>query len=235
MTELEQALVALGRELDVPAGPDLRRAVRERIERRRARRRWIAVAAALAVVALGIAFAVPEARSAILRFFHIGAATVERVETLPAAEERPLSAGLGPVRSRDEAERVAGFDFKLPPFEGNGPRRFYAWPGLGAVLFRAPERVLLVELEGDQLSLTKKYAAPATVVRPALVNGAFALWIEGAPHVVMYLGPPGQRLHRLTTRMAGNVLLWADGDRTYRLEGKLSKRRAIELAERISG
>ena len=35
-----------------------------------------------AVLVVGIALAVPPARSAILRFFHIGSATVERVETL---------------------------------------------------------------------------------------------------------------------------------------------------------
>ena len=34
MTELERALVALGRELDLPPEPDLRSRVRERIERR---------------------------------------------------------------------------------------------------------------------------------------------------------------------------------------------------------
>jgi hypothetical protein len=52
MTELEQALVALGRELDVPAAPDLRRRVRERIARRSVRRRRLAVAAGLAIAAM---------------------------------------------------------------------------------------------------------------------------------------------------------------------------------------
>src|ERR687886_740221 len=121
MAELEQALVALGRELDVPAAPDLRGAVGQRIERRRARRRWLALAAGLAVVAVGIAFAVPQARSAILRFFHIGAATVERVETLPPATRRPLVSGLGPARTRAAAERVAGFKIVLPSFEQGAP------------------------------------------------------------------------------------------------------------------
>src|SRR2546426_9394472 len=74
MTELERALVALGRELDLPPEPDLRSRVRERIERRPRYRRVLVPALAL-LVALGIALAVPEARSAILRFFHIGAVT----------------------------------------------------------------------------------------------------------------------------------------------------------------
>jgi len=56
------------------------------------------------LVALGIALAVPPARSAILRFFHIGSVTVERVETLPHAQQRSLVAGLG-RRSRCVKQR----------------------------------------------------------------------------------------------------------------------------------
>ena len=106
MTELERALVALGRELDLPPEPDLRSRVRERIERRPRYRRALVPALAL-LVALGIALAVPEARSAILRFFHIGAVTIERVETLPPGRERPLTAGLGPALSRCTTPRRA--------------------------------------------------------------------------------------------------------------------------------
>ena len=64
MTELEQALVALGHELEYPVTPNLRRAVRERIERRARTRRWLVLALAVAVVGVGIAMAVPDARSA---------------------------------------------------------------------------------------------------------------------------------------------------------------------------
>src|SRR5919198_2265610 len=143
MTELELALVALGHELDIPAAPELAPRVRGRIERRSRRRRAFVVAVALAVVALGIAFAVPQARSAILRFFHLGAATVERVETLPRAERRPLVAGLGPARTRAAAERVAGFEMTLPPFEHGAPTRYYALPQVIATSFRDRGTVVL--------------------------------------------------------------------------------------------
>ena len=49
MTELERALVLLGRELDFPAEPDLRSRVRERIERKRRVRRALVFAVALVV------------------------------------------------------------------------------------------------------------------------------------------------------------------------------------------
>src|SRR2546430_5091167 len=99
MAELERALAALAGEIEFPTAPDLRPRVRERLERRRFARPF-ALAVALLVIAFGIAMAVPQARSAILRFLHIGAVTVERVETLPAAQERPLTAGGWPAPSR---------------------------------------------------------------------------------------------------------------------------------------
>jgi hypothetical protein len=235
MTELEHALLALGRDLEVPAAPDLRDAVRARVERRSRRRRILAIAVALVVVAVGIAFVVPPARSAILRFFHIGAATVERVETLPPAQQRGLVSGLGPGRSRAAAERIAGFPMVLPPFQqGRTPTRFYAVPRVIAAPFRYHgKRVLLAELDGQQAFLTKKYASGATTVEPATVSGAyFGLWLSGGPHVVLW--STGTRDRRATTRLAGNVLLWQTATRTYRLEGPLGRDEALRLAHEIT-
>src|SRR5436190_17500668 len=143
MTELERALLALGEAIDFPAEPDLRPRVRERLQRRRLGRP-LALAFAAVVVAVGIAFAVPPARSAILRFFHIGSVSIERVQQLPPARERPLAAGLGPALSLDEAEARSGVPLIL---QASQPGRFYARPGLIATLLEyrgAP--VLLAEL-----------------------------------------------------------------------------------------
>src|SRR5919197_2911475 len=139
MSELEQALVALGRQLDFPPEPDLAAAVRARIARRRfalGRREGLALAFAVLLVAVGIAMAVPDARSAILRFFHVGAATVERVETLPPARERPLAAGLGPALGRTDAERRAGF--RVSPPKGGGPPPLFSGTGPVAAPARHP-------------------------------------------------------------------------------------------------
>ncbi len=68
-------------------------------------RRW-PLAVAIAAAAVAAALAVPESRGAILRFFHLGGVTIEVVDTLPRADERPLDAGLGPVVSVAEARRV---------------------------------------------------------------------------------------------------------------------------------
>ena len=229
MTELERALVQLGRELEIPAEPDLRSRVRERIERRPRYRRALVPALAL-LVALGIAMAVPDARSAILRFFHIGAVTIERVETLPPARDRPLTAGLGPALSLREAEARSGVSLVL---NGSRPQRFYAQPGLIATLLRHRGKpVLLAELQGDQTGIVKKLASPDTRVEPAPI-GSFGLWLEGGKHVLIWEARSGE-VTQMERRFAGNVLIWTEGSRTFRLEAALDRSRMVELGRQIT-
>jgi hypothetical protein len=236
MTELERALLALAGELDFPPEPNLVEGVGARLERRRLlfpRRRALALAVALVVVAFGIAMAVPDARSAILRFFHIGAVTVERVDTLPPAQERPLTAGLGEPLSRREAERRAGFPILLPRDRRSPPTRYYVRPGLIATFLRSGSKpLLLVEFQGDQAGIAKKVTGPDTHVEPAPI-GRFGLWIEGGPHVMTWEFERVE-LHRLDTRLAGNVLLWLQGDRTFRLEGDFSKAEMLKFGRQIT-
>jgi hypothetical protein len=230
MTELERALVALGRQLDFPPEPDLRSRVRERIERRPRYRRALVLALAVLVVALGIALAVPPARSAILRFFHIGSVTIERVETLPAARERSLVAGLGSALPLREAESRSGVPLVL---NAPRPRRFYAQPGLIAtVLHYRGKSVLLAEFQGNQMGLTKKFVAPNTSLEPAPI-GSFGVWLEGGKHVLSWQGASGE-IRQLEPRLAGNVLIWTEGNRTYRLEGALNKGQMLELGREIT-
>ena len=225
MTELERALVGLGVELEFLPTPDLTGAVRARLERRRSIRPLVFAVAVLAV-GLGIAMAVPPARSAILRFFHLGAATVEQVKTLPPAQERPLVAGLGPALVREDAEMAAGFGIRLP--SGVVPARYYAQPGLIATLLRVEGKpVLLAELRGDQMGLFKKFVSPGTTVEPVDL-GEFGVWIHGGSHVLIWDG------RRVETRLAGDVLLWLSQGTTYRLEGRLDKGQMLALAHQIT-
>jgi hypothetical protein len=234
MPELERALETIGRELDFPATPELGGPVRARIERRSQWRRAVLVAVAVLLVAFGIALAVPDARSAILRFFHIGSVTVEQVETLPPARERPLVAGLGPPRSRRDAEVSAHLPIVLPKnLEGPPPRRFYAQPGVIAVLLSVEGKpVLLAEMRDDQVSIVKKLASGKTKVEPAGV-GEYGLWLEGGDHVLTWqFGLADTR--QIRTRLAGNVLIWLKSGRTFRLEGALSKEKMQALARDIT-
>jgi len=214
MTELEQALRTL--RVEWPETPD----VAGRLDLRPRRRRRVLVAAvALAVVALAAAFAVPQSRSAILRFFHLRGVTVERVRTLPPAAEVPLSAGLGSEESDADAARTLGGPF-LPREHGT----LYERDGIVSTLLDGP--VLLTEFGAPEF--LKKFVT-SKVEWIEIAPNVQGLWISGAPHVV-YFFP------QASPRLAGNVLVWATQTRTFRLEGpSLAKDDALRLAREIMG
>ena len=219
MTPLEHALVALGRELELPPAPDLVPAVRARLEPRHDRRRLALALAATALVALAAALAVPQARSTIIRFFHLGGVTIERVETLPPAQERPLAQGLGPSLSLPEARDQLQFEPVVP----RGIRRVYVRDGALLVLLRERGKpVLLTEFAGGFI---KKVVSGETRVEEVHVGADYGFWIAGARHVF--------QMPADAPRMAGNTLLWEHVGLTLRLEGHLTKAQAIKLAYRI--
>jgi hypothetical protein len=228
---LEQRLEELGRELAFPAEPDLAPAVLARLDRRPFPWRTAALALAVALAALAAAFAVPQARTALLRWFHLGGATVVRVETLPPAVERSQAGGLGRPVPLEEAERRVAFRLALPPFKGEPPRRAYVIGGsLATVILHAYGKdVLLSEFATYPERVLKKLASDRTVVEPVRVSGRPGLWLAGAPHVFAYFDRETGYTQR-PVRIHGNVLLWTRGPRTLRLEGRLSKAQALELA-----
>jgi hypothetical protein len=217
MTELERALVALGGELDFPDTPD----VWHRVEGRLQRRRWLrpaVFALAAAVVAFGIALAVPPARSAIAKFFHIGSVTVERVETLPPAQTQPFATGLGPPLAQPTVKLPASLT----------ATKYYRRPGMAAALLQyRGKQVLYAELRGNQMGFAKKFVGPTTHVEDARI-GEWGMYFSGAPHVLMW------DRGNVQTRLAGNVLIWLSNDVTYRLEGELDKSQMLALARKIT-
>jgi hypothetical protein len=221
MTELEQTLRALAAEIEWPATPELT----PRFEPVRLRRRSLLLAVAAALLAIAIAFAVPQARSSILRFFHLGGVTIERVGTLPAAEQRPLAADLGTRVTPAEAEQALAAPFLLP--KTSGTPVLYERLGVVSTLLGAPQPVLLSESRFT--GLMKKLVGSATGVQSAsIAPGLVGVWIAGGRHV--FFGP------ELPARLAGNVLLWERDGITFRLEGRaLTKPRALELAREIDG
>jgi hypothetical protein len=200
--------------------------VRARLGRQSRTRRALVLAFAAAVVAIGIAFAVPPARTAILRFFDIGSVHLERVNTLPKATHASLTAGLGEPLVREDAEMAAGFHARLGTVTPGA--RWWARKGLLATVLPRQPPVLLIELTGDQVGIVKKYVAGG--VHPATVRGQFALWITG-PHVLRYTRP--NRLVEVA-RYSGPALIWELDGITYRLEGEPSLAGALRDADRIT-
>jgi hypothetical protein len=221
LPELEQQLRAL--ELEWPETPRLS----PRLDRRRGSLRPLAIALAVVVLAVAVAFAVPPARSSILRFLHLGGVTVERVDVLPPAQVRPLGAALGEPVTPAEAKALLGVPFALPPV--NGTPALYSRNGIVSTVLATPAPVLLSELDSGGPFLLKKIASISTNVESTEVApGVPALWLSGKPHVFVLPGAGA--------RLAGNVLLWVRGNVTFRLEGpQLTKAQAVSLAQQIDG
>ncbi len=222
MTPLEHTLVALGRELEFPPAPDLVPAVRARLEPRRNRRPLALALAAAALVALAAALAVPQARSTILRFFHLGGVTIERVDTLPPAEERPLAQGLGPLLSVSQARPRVNFEPLLPP----GVDHVHVDEGAVLALLHFHGKTVLLTEFGGSLYEKKILGGAETRVQELRVGSDYGLWVAGARHVF--------RMPSRAPRMAGNVLVWTHGDVTLRLEGPLTQAEAVSLALRTT-
>jgi len=187
----------------------------------RRRARW-PLAAAVALAAVAAAFAVPQSRSAILRVLHLGGVTIERVDRLPAAEERPLGAYLGPVVDSAAAADELGRRPLLPDIDPSPPLHLANARIVSLLFVYRGEPVLVSELPFTDVGIMKKFAAEATRIEP-VPNG---LWLSGGAHVFLFPGAP--------PRLAGNVLLVQRGGLTLRIEGKrLARRDALRLAAEL--
>ena len=63
------------------------------------------------------------------------------------------------------------------------------------------------------------------------MGGQLGYWITGEPHQFFYEGPNG--FVEDPRRWVGDVLLWADGPITYRLETSLGRDATIAIAETL--
>jgi hypothetical protein len=159
---------------------------------------------------------------------------------------RPVGAllGLGTALPFDEVERLAGIDLLLPTDPDLGPpdvtyldrgRAALVWtsrpglpetntPGVGLVLSEFRGRV-------DEGYFQKVLGSETRMTR-VLVGPSDGFWLSGDPHFFMYIDPLGN--HRNDDhRVVGDVLLWAVGDVTYRLETSLGMAEAIRMAESL--
>jgi hypothetical protein len=78
-------------------------------------------------------------------------------------------------------------------------------------------------------AIPEKGLDPSAVAEEVRVQGNRGLWITGGPHVLGYVDRGGE-FRTETTRLAGDTLVWSDGPITYRLEGRIGKARALQIA-----
>ena len=116
--------------------------------------------------------------------------------------------GLNQVR----IERDADLDLPSAPVT-------FELPGLGeSQIIEVNGRQIMVSTIYGRLGgpIMQKTLGSSTSIVEVDVAGYLGLWINGAPHEVMYEASDG---HVVVERVAGNTLLWEVGDVLYRLEG----------------
>ena len=246
MTDLEMALRDLGDELDYPAATHLATRVRARIAEEAPARRWAwrpAVVWALAVVVLaaGLGLWAP-ARRAVADFFGLpGVFFSDEPAPVEPGTGLRLGEAVGMADARQVPFRVV-VPLDLGPADAVYIDRGSAAPVVSLVYEPAdglPEvgdtgaGLLLSQFPGrlDQ-QILGKFVGPDGRTREVTVGDRRGYWVEGPPHVVLYLDPDGE-VREDTARLAGHVLLWDDGGVIRRLESALPLDAALRIASSV--
>ena len=237
MSELERALTAVGRDLDLPEAPDLVPAVLAQLGSRSVwrpeRRRWVLAAALVVIAAFAATLAVPEARSAFWRFLSIGGERIELVDTLPEVPvQEDIALTLGDDVTLEEARRASSF--RLRELDESPDRVYLGDRGTVWFLYGSPvhPRLLVAQsrlhLPDDQI-LLKKLTSPATRVEQVSVGGSQGVFLSGNAHFLFLVDEYGFVVED-SARLARDVLIWERDGVGYRLEGDLELDEALRIA-----
>jgi hypothetical protein len=245
MSDLELALVALGRELDQPPTPDLATRVGDRLAEAPAARTWPsrrrALVLALAVLAVAICavLAVPGTRAAVLEFLHLRGVTIQRVDELPTVPLQPdfNELFLGDRMSLGEARESADFEVVLPEALGEPDAVFFQDNppgGMVSLVYGTPEqpRALFTQFSGRVDEVIYKKVAAGTHIAPLQIEGRAGFFLSGDPHEFSYFDRTGEYRQEIV-RLAGNTLLWERGTLTLRLEADINREEAVEIARSV--
>ena len=186
-----------------------------------------------------------------------GEATTTPAVTIPAADrvtdvapvetQAPPSATHLPTRTLldlagattwEAAQAEVGFPLRYPPEHGL-PDEIYrqeVWdPGLEAPVFilvwRDEDRPSEVALALYQIPLPYYglKSASLSAISETLVYEQRAYWVEGPHRLQLQTGEVAEWL-----LVPGNVLIWAEGEVTYRLEGADTVAEAVRIAESLA-
>ncbi len=246
MSELELALVELGRRLELPPTPELAPSVRARLTEAPARRTWIGSRRALVLVlvvlavAIGAVMAVPGTRAAVLEFFHLRGVTIERVGELPTVSlQRDFDKlFLGEKVTLEEARKRADFEVVVPEALGEPDAVYFQSGnppgGMVSLVYGTPEepQALFTEFRATVDQVIYKKVAAGTHIAPLRIDGEPGFFLSGNPHEFAYFDRTGEYRQEII-RLAGNTLLWERGALTLRLEADINQEEAVEIVQSV--
>jgi len=258
--DIERALHDLGAQLDWPTEPNLLPGIRQQLHdgpqrrspftRMRAssalpRFAWASVAL-VAILAI-VMIASDSTRSTVANRLGLPGVSISTDPTVPLSPGEALQ--IGERTTLEDATSRAGGQLVLPPNALLGsPDDVYVLEQDGTVQVTyiylprpdLPEvgdtgvGLLISQFDGNTNdSFVQKQLGPDSTVELAEVNDQPAFWLTGDPHVFYYERPNGE-IYEETIRLAANVLLWKQNDKTLRIETTLALDDAIEIAEAMS-
>lgn len=191
------------------------------------RQRWRALAVFLAGTLVVVLVATPVGAT-VARWFGFGGIAVwegpvpTNLPTLPPT----LHTGL----TIDEARALVDFTPVVPTalgppdaIEVSADRRVLSMSWMDG-----PDGTVRLDQFGGEISpvFAKKFIDDVTYTE---VGDRPALWLD-QPHPLIYVGADGEE-YAESARLAAQTLIWQVGEVTIRLEGDLTMRRAVEIAE----
>jgi hypothetical protein len=243
----ETARVGLRRPARPTAPPSVRRVLGWLPLRRSTLLALLAIMALAAVVG-AVILGVPG-----IRLVLVGSSPSVSPTLSPApSPSRPIGSrlGLGELTTLEEAAAVVEFAVHVPNDAALGPpdevyletippthQVTLVWrprPGLpeasttgvGALLMQFPG-----ELVPDQY---EKLIPDSTRVDGVTIGAGHGFWIEGGSHFFVVDGADTSQWREERIRLAGNTLVWQEGDLTFRLEADIDLQRAREIAETLA-
>ena len=215
-------------------------------------RRALVLAVILLLVIAAIATAIGLGLPGIRIVFGPGPSSTPMPPASAELSPAPVSATPGPLGSDlglgalavpfDEIETLTGFAPRLPAGLGPPAASYVRDRRLTMVWSPSPSNpeiertgvgLLVTEFQGQVDSgYYEKTLGSGSTLESVTVDGNRGYWISGEPHALFYVDKNGTFVDE-ARRIVGRVLIWADGDLTYRLETSLSRDEAIALAKSI--
>jgi hypothetical protein len=253
-------LLSISKGLDYPRTPDIAGSVMTRL-RGATRPRFISRRLVWSLTVILILFSslmlIPPARAAIIEFIQIGVVRIFRAEPTPLAPPNqeipstvvpvtatpvPTSQPLIPILENlagemtlDEAQKAVNYPILLPsyPPDVGKPDRIFVQDADGKMTVlvwldpQHPDQILMSLHFLPAGSWAIKKIEP-THIQETTVNSQRAIWA---------IGPYPLRLSNgdldFVRLIDGHVLIWEQGDITYRLETDLSLEEAVKIAESL--
>jgi hypothetical protein len=257
----EKQLISIAKGMDYPRTPNIAGSVMPRLRastRPRFAFRKLVWSLTIILVLFSSLMLIPPARAAIIEFIQIGIvrifprpteSPIDTIQTptpdsitpktatpsLPSATLIPSLSRIAGKTTLANAQQIVNYSILLPTYPPDlGPPDYvFVQNAEGAMTIlvwldpRQPDRVLLSLHFVPDGSWGIEKAEPR-VIEETDVNGQRAIWAVGPYPLKLRNGDMD-----FTRLIEGNVLIWADGDITYRLETNQTLKEAIKIAESL--